>query len=131
MSLKWTDVLDIAIELAEAKSDVDPRYLNFVDLRNWVMALPDFDDSPDRCGEKILPAALETSNFGYNFWLIANTVVRFTRTAISHVVMLCSSNGTAQPGKLLVPTNAAAWMIVSTLLQLATQFATFTAASAS
>ena len=28
--------------------------VNFVDLRNWVMALEGFDDHPDRCGEKIL-----------------------------------------------------------------------------
>ncbi len=56
MSLTWTDVLDIAIELAEDKPDVDPRYVNFVDLRNWVIALPEFDDDPDRCGEKILEA---------------------------------------------------------------------------
>ena len=32
MSLKWVDVLDIAIELSERKPDVDPRYVNFVDL---------------------------------------------------------------------------------------------------
>ena len=56
MGLKWTDVMDLAIELAEAHPDVDPRYVNFVDLRNWVMALEDFDDDPDRCGEKILEA---------------------------------------------------------------------------
>lgn len=54
--MKWTDVLDIAIELAEAKPDVDPRYVNFVDLRNWVVALDGFDDDPGRCGEKILEA---------------------------------------------------------------------------
>ncbi len=54
--MKWTDVQDIAIELAESKPDVDPTYVNFVDLRNWVMALPEFDDAPDRCGEKILEA---------------------------------------------------------------------------
>ena len=54
--MKWTDVLDIAIELAETKPDVDPRYVNFVDLRNWVMALDGFDDDPGRCGEKILEA---------------------------------------------------------------------------
>lgn len=54
--MKWTDVLDIAIELAETKPDVDPRYVNFVDLRNWVMALDGFDDEPGRCGEKILEA---------------------------------------------------------------------------
>ncbi len=54
--MKWTDVQDIAIELADSKPDVDPRYVNFVDLRNWVMALPGFDDAPERCGEKILEA---------------------------------------------------------------------------
>lgn len=52
--MKWTDVHDIVIELVDSKPDVDPRYVNFVDLRNWVMALPGFDDSPDRSGEKVL-----------------------------------------------------------------------------
>jgi FeS assembly protein IscX len=52
----WTDVNDIAIELSEAHPDVDPLALNFVDLRNWVMQLADFDDDPERCGEKILEA---------------------------------------------------------------------------
>ena len=54
--MQWTDVSDIAIELCEARPDVDPLALNFVDLRNWVMALPEFDDDPNRCGEKILEA---------------------------------------------------------------------------
>lgn len=54
--MKWTDVHAIAIELAESKPEMDPRYINFVDLRNLVMALPDFSDDPDRCGEKILEA---------------------------------------------------------------------------
>lgn len=56
MSLKWVDVLDIAIELSESKSEVDPRFINFVDLRKWVMEIENFDDDPDRCGEKILEA---------------------------------------------------------------------------
>lgn len=56
MSLKWLDVLDIAIELSEKHEDVDPRFVNFVDLRNWVMDLEDFDDDPAHCGEKILEA---------------------------------------------------------------------------
>ena len=56
MTLKWTDVIDISIELSELKPDIDPKTINFVDLRNWVMALPNFDDEPDRCGEKILEA---------------------------------------------------------------------------
>ncbi|USD22453.1 Fe-S cluster assembly protein IscX [Microbulbifer variabilis] len=54
--MKWTDTHDIAIELCEAHEDVDPLTVNFVDLRNWVMALPEFDDEPSRCGEKILEA---------------------------------------------------------------------------
>ncbi len=56
MGLRWTDVLDIAIELDEAHPDVDPLKVNFVDLRNMVVALPDFDDDPDKTGEKILEA---------------------------------------------------------------------------
>lgn len=56
MALKWTDVLDIAIELNDAHPDVDPRYVNFVNLRNWVVALSDFDDDPLRGGEKVLEA---------------------------------------------------------------------------
>ncbi|MFZ2267083.1 MAG: Fe-S cluster assembly protein IscX [Azonexus sp.] len=54
--MKWTDINDIAIELSDAHPAVDPLKLNFVDLRNWVMALPDFDDDPKHCGEKILEA---------------------------------------------------------------------------
>jgi FeS assembly protein IscX len=54
--MHWTDVDDIAIELLEAHPEVDPLAVNFVDLRNWVLALPGFDDDPKRCGEKILEA---------------------------------------------------------------------------
>ncbi|MDD2884989.1 MAG: Fe-S cluster assembly protein IscX [Dechloromonas sp.] len=54
--MKWTDINDIAIELSDAHSAVDPLKINFVDLRNWVMALPGFDDDANRCGEKILEA---------------------------------------------------------------------------
>ena len=28
----------------------------FFDLRAWVLALPDFNDDPNRCGEKVLEA---------------------------------------------------------------------------
>ena len=56
MSLRWTDIHDLAIALAESKGDVDPISVSFVDLRNWILALPDFDDDPNRCGEKILEA---------------------------------------------------------------------------
>ena len=56
MGLKWTDVQEIAIALDEARPETDPRYLNFVDLRAWVLALPDFDDVPGHSGEKVLEA---------------------------------------------------------------------------
>ena len=52
----WTDINDIAIELCETYPDVDPRYVNFVDLRQWVLELEDFNDDAERCGEKILEA---------------------------------------------------------------------------
>jgi FeS assembly protein IscX len=54
--MKWTDTLDIAIELAEAHPEIDPRTIRFTDLHNWVMELPDFDDDPNHSGEKILEA---------------------------------------------------------------------------
>ena len=56
MSLKWTDTLDIAIELSETHTDVDPQYVRFTDLHSWVCALDDFDDDPNRSNEKILEA---------------------------------------------------------------------------
>ncbi len=54
--MRWTDVHEIAFKLADDKPEVDPLQVNFVDLRNWIIHLPDFEDDPDRCGEKILEA---------------------------------------------------------------------------
>ena len=54
--MKWTDTQEIAIALAEAHPERDPKTINFVDLYKWVQALPGFDDDPKRCGEKILEA---------------------------------------------------------------------------
>ena len=56
MALKWVDTLDIAIELDETHPDVDPKFVNFVDLRQWVIDLEEFDDNPEHCGERILEA---------------------------------------------------------------------------
>ena len=56
MGLRWTDVMDIAIELDEKFPDVDPKTVNFVDLRNWVIGLDEFDDDPNHSGEKVLEA---------------------------------------------------------------------------
>lgn len=54
--MKWVDVYDIAIELSEKFPERDPMSVNFVDLRDWVIGLEDFDDDPERCGEKVLEA---------------------------------------------------------------------------
>ncbi|MBL4712558.1 MAG: Fe-S cluster assembly protein IscX [Gammaproteobacteria bacterium] len=56
MTIQWVDTLDIAIELDEAYPGTDPKFVNFVDLRKWVMALEEFDDDPEHCGERILEA---------------------------------------------------------------------------
>lgn len=54
--MKWTDTLEIAIQLAEKHPDIDPLKLRFTDLHKWVMELDEFDDAPDKSGEKILEA---------------------------------------------------------------------------
>jgi FeS assembly protein IscX len=54
--MKWTDTLEIAIQLAEKYPDIDPLKIRFTELREWVMDLEEFDDDPNRSGEKILEA---------------------------------------------------------------------------
>lgn len=56
MDLKWTDVLDIAIELDEKYPDVDVKYIRFTDLHQWVCELENFTDDPEKSNEKILEA---------------------------------------------------------------------------
>jgi FeS assembly protein IscX len=54
--LKWTDTLEIAIQLNDAHPEVDPRYIRFTDLHAWVQALDGFSDDPEKSNEKILEA---------------------------------------------------------------------------
>ena len=56
MKLRWTDVNDIAIELAEKHPNIDPMQVRFTELHQYVCGLENFDDDPSRCGEKILEA---------------------------------------------------------------------------
>ena len=56
MGLRWTDSLEIAMRLEDAHPDVDPQYVRFTDLRDWILALEDFEDDPEHCGERILEA---------------------------------------------------------------------------
>jgi|TARA_B100000809_G_C15103444_1_gene517810 FeS assembly protein IscX len=52
----WTDVNDIAIELCEKYPEIDPQYVLFTDLRDWVIGLEGFKGHADRSNEKILEA---------------------------------------------------------------------------
>lgn len=54
--MKWTDIHRIAEELSNTHPSVDPLKINFMDLMQWVLALPGFDDDPKHCGEKLLEA---------------------------------------------------------------------------
>lgn len=56
MSLRWTDTLDIALDLIDAHPDVDPKSIRFTDLHTWVCELENFDDDPERSGERVLEA---------------------------------------------------------------------------
>lgn len=56
MKLNWTDSLEVAIALDEKYPDIDPQYVRFTDLHDWIMELEDFEGEPDKSGEKILEA---------------------------------------------------------------------------
>jgi|TARA_B110000438_G_scaffold303071_1_gene362986 FeS assembly protein IscX len=44
------------MELVDKYPDIDPQYINFVNLHHWICELEEFDDDPERSGEKILEA---------------------------------------------------------------------------
>ena len=54
--MRWTDVREIAIALAEKYPDVDPLSVRFTDLHRWVRELQGFSDDPERSNEQILEA---------------------------------------------------------------------------
>lgn len=54
--MKWTDTQQIAEELFDTHGDIDPKTIRFTQLRDLILALPDFDDDPARCSERILEA---------------------------------------------------------------------------
>jgi feS assembly protein iscX len=55
-TMKWTDTQRIAEELFDTHSDIDPKTIRFIQLRELVLALPDFNDDPNRSGERVLEA---------------------------------------------------------------------------
>lgn len=56
MSLNWTDTMDIALSLDEVHPDVDPQYVRFTDLHQWVCDLDEFEGDPEASNEQILEA---------------------------------------------------------------------------
>ncbi len=58
--MKWTDIREIAVALAEKHPQVDPAKVLFVDLHNYVVDLDGFDDDHNRGGEKVLEAIQAT-----------------------------------------------------------------------
>lgn len=54
--MKWTDTHQIAIALYDKFETVDPQYVRFTDLHQWVTELDGFSDDPKRSNEKILEA---------------------------------------------------------------------------
>ena len=56
MTLKWTDSLEIAIQLDEKYPDIDPQQIRYTDLHKWICELDNFKDDPNKSNEKILEA---------------------------------------------------------------------------
>ena len=54
--MRWIDTHAIALDLLDSFPDVDPLSIRFTDLRSWVVNLPNFDDDPNKCNERILEA---------------------------------------------------------------------------
>lgn len=54
--MKWTDSLTIAETLYDTHPNIDPSTIRFTDLMQWVMDLEGFDDTREKCGEKVLEA---------------------------------------------------------------------------
>jgi FeS assembly protein IscX len=56
MQYKWSDILDIAIDLNDAYPEIDPQWISFPDLHSKICLLESFDDNPSASNEKILEA---------------------------------------------------------------------------
>ena len=52
----WTDSLEIAISLADNFPEIDPKTINFVDLRELVLNLEEFEEGHSKCSERVLEA---------------------------------------------------------------------------
>lgn len=56
MSLDWSDIEEIGLELYEKHPDLKPLTVRFTDLHRWVCELEDFVGDPQASNEKRLEA---------------------------------------------------------------------------
>ncbi|HEY6394753.1 MAG TPA: Fe-S cluster assembly protein IscX [Candidatus Binataceae bacterium] len=56
MGLKWDQAEEIAEVLAENHPGLNPLDVRFADLRQWVIDLDEFDDTPEDSNESKLEA---------------------------------------------------------------------------
>ena len=54
--MKWIDIYDIAIELADTYPSLEPYSVSFTSLHEYVCNLENFSDAPEKSNEKILEA---------------------------------------------------------------------------
>lgn len=54
--MKWTDTQHIAEDLADTHPNINPETIRFTQLRELILALPEFDDVSEHCGERVLEA---------------------------------------------------------------------------
>lgn len=54
--MKWNDVYQIAEYLNDNYPDEDPLQIRFTKLRELILNIPEFNDNPNHCNEKILEA---------------------------------------------------------------------------
>ena len=56
MGLKWDQAEDLAEVLAENHPGLNPLDVRFIDLRQWIIDLDEFDDDPGASNESKLEA---------------------------------------------------------------------------
>ena len=56
MKYKWSDILEIAIDLHDTYPELDPQWISFPDLHQKICSLDNFEDDPNSSNERILEA---------------------------------------------------------------------------
>ena len=56
MKYKWSDILEIAIDLYDNYPELDPQWISFPDLHQKICNLDSFEDDPNSSNERILEA---------------------------------------------------------------------------